>query len=198
MFWGIGSQRDWDAWSTLFPTSSSSYNTSTLPNGTPAAFNWSWSTIQPHHKKSETFTPPPASQQSQFGMTIQTDAHGYSGPIQTSMSEYIYDPIANWVPTLEAMGMKKGDLQAGDTHVVAITPSTLNAKNFTRSNSMAGYINPVGPRSNLVILTGMQATSLVWGTKGSLGAVATGVVSPVFHLVLSICEVLRLGSIFPA
>jgi hypothetical protein len=169
MFWGIGSQSDWDAWSTLFP---------------------SWSTVQPYHKKSETFTPPPADQQTQFGMTIQTDAHGYSGPIQTSMSEYIYDPIANWVPTLQAVGMKKGDLQAGDTHVVAMSPSTLNAKNFTRSNSMAGYINPVGPRSNLVILTGMQATSLVWGTKSSSGAVATGVVSVVFDLPSLIYEIL--------
>ncbi|KAG8734908.1 hypothetical protein FRC10_011222 [Ceratobasidium sp. 414] len=175
MFWGIGAQRDWDAWSTLFPTTSASYNTSTLPNGTPAAFNWSWSTVQAYHKKSETFTPPPAAQQTEFGMTIQQDAHGYSGPIQTTMSEYIYDPIANWVPTLVAAGMKKGDLQAGDTHVVAITPSTLNAKNFTRSNSMAGYINPLGPRSNLVILTGMQATTLTWGTTGASGAVATGV-----------------------
>ncbi|KDN45819.1 hypothetical protein RSAG8_04652, partial [Rhizoctonia solani AG-8 WAC10335] len=175
MFWGIGGQRDWDAWATLFPASSSSYNTSTLANGTPSSFNWSWSTIQKYHKKSENFTAPPADQQTQFGMVIDKDAHGYGGPIQTSMSEYIYDGIANWVPTLVALGMSKGDLASGDTHIVAITPSTLNAHNFTRSNSMAGYINPVGPRSNLVILTGMQATSLVWGDKGSSGAVATGV-----------------------
>ncbi|CAE7146931.1 unnamed protein product [Rhizoctonia solani] len=175
MFWGIGSQRDWDAWATLFPTSSSSYNTSTLANGTPASFNWSWSTIQKYHKKSENFTAPPADQQTEFGMVIDKDAHGYSGAIQTTMSQYIYDGIANWVPTLVALGMSKGDLATGDTHVVAITPSTLNAHNFTRSNSMAGYINPVGPKSNLVILTGVQATSLVWGNKGNSGAVATGV-----------------------
>ncbi|CAE6496195.1 unnamed protein product [Rhizoctonia solani] len=175
MFWGIGGQRDWDAWATLFPTSSSSYNTSTLANGTPASFNWSWSTIQKYHKKSENFTAPPADQQTQFGMVIDADAHGYSGAIQTTMSEYIYDGIANWVPSLVALGMTKGDLASGDTHIVAITPSTLNAHNMSRSNSMAGYINPVGPRSNLVILTGMQATSLVWGNKGSSGAVATGV-----------------------
>lgn len=175
MFWGIGSQRDWDAWPTLFPTTSSSYNTSTLPNGTPAGFKWDWSTIQAYHKKSETFTAPPTDQQSEFGMTIQQDAHGYSGPIQTTMSQFIYDPIANWVPTLVAAGMKKGDLAAGDTHVATITPSTINAKNFTRSNSMAGYINPLPPRSNLVILTGMQATTLTWGASGSQGVVATGV-----------------------
>ena len=93
------------------------------------------------------------------------------------MSEYIYDPITNWVPTLVNVGMKKGDLASGDTNVATITPSTLNPTNYTRSNSLAGYITPVGPRSNLVILTGMQATSLVWGSKGSSGAVATGVVS---------------------
>ncbi|CUA68292.1 Versicolorin B synthase [Rhizoctonia solani] len=175
MFWGIGAARDWDAWSTLFPTSSASYNSSKLPNGTPASFPWNWSTIQRYHQKSETFHAPPADQQTKYGMTIDDSAHGTSGPIQTTMSEYIYDPIANWVPTLVNVGMKKGDLASGDTNVAAITPSTLNPTNFTRSNSLAGYITPVGPRKNLMILTGMQATSLVWGTKGSSGAVATGV-----------------------
>ncbi|CAE6529749.1 unnamed protein product [Rhizoctonia solani] len=175
MFWGIGSARDWDAWSTLFPTSSASYNTSKLANGTPASFPWSWSTIQHYHKKSETFHAPSADQQTKFGMTIDADAHGNSGPIQTTMSEYIYDPIVNWVPTLVNVGMKKGDLASGDTNVATITPSTLNPTNYTRSNSLAGYITPVGPRSNLVILTGMQATGLVWGSKTSIGAVATGV-----------------------
>ncbi|CAE6440712.1 unnamed protein product [Rhizoctonia solani] len=175
MFWGIGAARDWDAWSTLFPTSSPSYNSSKLPNGTPGSFTWSWSTIQHYFKKSETFHAPPAEQQTKFGMTIDTGAHGTSGPIQTTMSQFIYDPISNWVPTLVNVGMKKGDLASGNTNVATITPSTLNPSNFTRSNSLAGYITPVGPRNNLVILTGMQATGLVWGSKTSGGAVATGV-----------------------
>ncbi|KAF8745195.1 GMC oxidoreductase family, partial [Rhizoctonia solani] len=175
MFWGIGSAHDWDAWSTLFPTSSPSYNTSKLPNGTPASFPWTWTQIQHYHKKSETFHAPPAEQQSKYGMTIDADAHGTSGPIQTTMSEFIYDPVSNWVPTLVNVGMKKGDLASGDTNVATITPSTLNPSNFTRSNSLAGYITPVGPRSNLVILTGVQATGLVWGSKKNGGAVATGV-----------------------
>ncbi|KAF8711925.1 GMC oxidoreductase family, partial [Rhizoctonia solani] len=175
MFWGIGSAHDWDAWSTLFPTSSPSYNSSKLPNGTPASFPWSWTQIQHYHKKSETFHAPPAEQQSKYGMTIDADAHGTSGPIQTTMSEFIYDPVSNWVPTLVNVGMKKGDLASGDTNVATITPSTLNPSNFTRSNSLAGYITPVGPRSNLVILTGVQATGLVWGSKKNGGAVATGV-----------------------
>ncbi|QRW24890.1 GMC oxidoreductase [Rhizoctonia solani] len=175
MFWGIGSAHDWDAWSTLFPTSSPSYNSSKLPNGTPASFPWTWTQIQHYHKKSETFHAPPAEQQSKYGMMIDADAHGTSGPIQTTMSEFIYDPVSNWVPTLVNVGMKKGDLASGDTNVATITPSTLNPSNFTRSNSLAGYITPVGPRSNLVILTGVQATGLVWGSKKNGGAVATGV-----------------------
>ncbi|EUC61195.1 GMC oxidoreductase [Rhizoctonia solani AG-3 Rhs1AP] len=175
MFWGLGAARDWDAWSTLFPTSSASYNSSKLPNGTPASFPWNWSTIQSYHKKSETFHAPPADQQTKFGMTIDASVHGTSGPIQTTMSEYIYDPVSNWVSTLVNVGMKKGDLASGDTNVATISPSTLNPTNYTRSNSLAGYITPVGPRKDLVILTGMQATGLVWGTKSSRGAVATAV-----------------------
>ncbi|CAE6447012.1 unnamed protein product [Rhizoctonia solani] len=155
MFWGLGAAHDWDAWSTLFPTSSPYYNSSKLPNGTPASFPWNWSTIQFYHKKSETFHAPPADQQTKFGMTIDASAHGTSGPIQTTMSHL------------------RPDFQLGA--YAPISPSTLNPTNYTRSNSLAGYITPVGPRKNLVILTGMQATSLMWGTKSSSGAVATGV-----------------------
>jgi hypothetical protein len=58
-----------------------------------------------------------------------------------------------------------------------ITPSTLNMHNQTRSDSKAGYIDPLPPRSNLVILTGQQVTQVIFNgsTDASGNVIASGV-----------------------
>ena len=60
---------------------------------------------------------------------------------------------------------------------VTITPSTINPVNGSRSDAMAGYINPLPPRRNLVILTGQQVTQVVFNgsTDASGNAIASGV-----------------------
>ena len=59
----------------------------------------------------------------------------------------------------------------------AITPSTINAKNQTRSDSRAAYIDPLPPRDNLVILTGMQVTQILFSDQDDSNGnkVASGV-----------------------
>jgi choline dehydrogenase len=58
-----------------------------------------------------------------------------------------------------------------------ITPSTINSHNQTRSDSKAGYIDPMPPRSNLVILTGQQVTQVIFNgsTDASGNIIASGV-----------------------
>ncbi len=58
-----------------------------------------------------------------------------------------------------------------------ITPSTLNMRNQTRSDSKAGYIDPLPPRSNLVILTGQQVTQVLFNgsTDASGNVIASGI-----------------------
>lgn len=60
---------------------------------------------------------------------------------------------------------------------MTLTPSTLNAINQTRSDSKAGYIDPLPPRSNLVILTGQQVTQVIFNgsTDASGNIIASGV-----------------------
>jgi choline dehydrogenase len=60
---------------------------------------------------------------------------------------------------------------------VTISPLTLNPSNQTRSDSKAGYIDPLPPRSNLVILTGYQVTGITFnGTTDANGnVVASGI-----------------------
>lgn len=109
-------------------------------------------------------------------MVFEGSAHGSTGPIQTGLCEYIFDAVANWIPAWITLGIPAKDLWAGSTRGVMITPSTINPINQTRSDSKAGYIDPLPPRSNLVILTGQQVTSVIFnGSTVDGNVVASGV-----------------------
>jgi hypothetical protein len=51
----------------------------------------------------------------------------------------------------QALGFKAVDGHSGRNHGVSITPMTINPSNQTRSDSKAGYIDPLPPRSNLFV-----------------------------------------------
>jgi choline dehydrogenase len=126
--------------------------------------------------QAETFTAPNASQQAKFGMVIDESAHGSTGPVQTGMSEYIFDAVANWIPAWVSLGLPAKDLWTGSTRGASITPSIINVVNQTRSDSKAAYIDPLPPRSNLVILTGQQVTSVIFnGSTVDGNVVASGI-----------------------
>jgi hypothetical protein len=127
--------------------------------------------------KAETFNAPNSTQTSKFQIPYDLSAHGDSGPIQAGFSEYIYDAVANWVPAWVNLGFTAKDLGAGSTRGVTITTSTINPSNQTRSDSKAGYIDPLPPRSNLVILTGQQVTGVLF--NGSVDASGNKIASGV-------------------
>lgn len=110
-------------------------------------------------------------------MVVNTSAHGDSGPIQIGFSEYIFDEVAKWIPAWQTLGLSGKDLAGGSTHGAMISTSTINMQNQTRSDSKAGYIDPLPPRSNLVILTNQQVTSVIFNgsTDASGNIIASGV-----------------------
>ena len=110
-------------------------------------------------------------------MDLNTSAHGSGGPIQSGFSEYIFDGVKNWIPAWAALGFNNVDHWGGEVRGAMISPSTLNMRNQTRSDSYAGYIQPLAPRSNLVILTGQQVTSVIFNssTDASGNKYASGV-----------------------
>lgn len=60
---------------------------------------------------------------------------------------------------------------------VTINPSTINPTNGSRSDSKAGYLDPMGPRQNLVVLTRQQVTQVIFNgsTDASGNIIASGV-----------------------
>lgn len=162
MFWGRGCQEDYDAWATL------------NPNGNQT---WNWDEVNKYIMKAENFSSPKQENIDTFHMPVDPSFHGQDGPIHATMSEWIYPAVANWVPSWQSLGFDAKDLNGGNVRGVMICPSTLNIANQTRSDSKAGYIDTLPPRSNLMILTGQQVTQVNFnGTKdGNGNIIASGV-----------------------
>ncbi|KAL7413404.1 GMC oxidoreductase-domain-containing protein [Mrakia frigida] len=160
LFWTKPSEAEYDAWATLNPDGEET---------------WNWSEMDKYTQKAETYNAPTAEHISSFGIIADASAHGSSGPIQSGYPAYLYSVMENWIPTWTALGFTARDLHGGNTHGVNISPSTIRTSNQTRSDSKAGYITPLPPRSNLVILTGYQVTKVNFNSTTSGAAVAGGV-----------------------
>jgi choline dehydrogenase-like flavoprotein len=161
MFWGRGSEDDYNAWATLNPGTNQT---------------WGWDEMDKYIKKAENFGAPPQATQDEFSMPIDTNAHGHDGPIHVAMSEFIYPAVANWIPAWEELGFTALDLAAGSVHGAMIVPSTMFVSNHSRCDSKAGYIDSIAPRSNLLILTGQQVTKVNFnGTDSNNAHMASGV-----------------------
>ncbi|WWC72758.1 uncharacterized protein I206_106722 [Kwoniella pini CBS 10737] len=155
MFWGRPSVPEFDAWETLNPN---------------ADETWDWDEVNKYIKKSENYTAPSADVKSKFSMESDPSLHGSGGPIQIGHTEYIFDEVAKWIPAWITLGFKSIDNAAGISRGAWLSTSTINVKNQTRSDSKAGYIDPLPPRSNLFILTGQQVTEIIFnGTSDANG-----------------------------
>ncbi|WWC92503.1 uncharacterized protein L201_007462 [Kwoniella dendrophila CBS 6074] len=161
MFWGRPSEPEFDAWATLNPN---------------AAETWNWEEVNKYIKKAENYSPPSEDVKTKFGMTSDPSLHGQSGMIHVGHTNYIFDEVAKWIPAWITLGFKSIDNAAGISRGAWLSTSTINVSNQTRSDSKAGYIDPLPPRSNLVILTGQQVTQVLFnGTKDANGnIVASG------------------------
>ncbi|KAF7299908.1 Choline dehydrogenase [Mycena chlorophos] len=161
-FWCRGSSGEYDAWNTL-------------QNGAEGAEDWGWNAMQTAIKKSETFTPMDDANAATFDVLHDSSAHGNDGPIQSSFSSYQFSHLATWIPTMMSMGLPQLLDPANGTNVgVSFTPSIINPKNGSRSDSNYGYIAPYSG-TNLVILTGYQVLKINWNETTNGAAVAGGV-----------------------
>nr|QFZ88923.1 glucose oxidase [Basidioascus sp.] len=162
LFWCRASQAEYNSWDTLNPGSS---------------IHWGWDEMQKYMKRSETLTPPPQNDSDYFHISYDINDHGTDGPIQAGWPWYFYDAVKDWIPAWEELGLPiPTDGASGNNRGAVITPSTLNTVNMSRSDPKAGYIDPMPPRDNLVVLTNHQVTKILWKTdRDGNNVVADGV-----------------------
>lgn len=133
MLWSRGGRADYDDWVSL---------------GNPG---WSWDDLLPYFKKSETYTPVSSEQLSE-AFSINTDAslHGFSGPVNVSHPQYLWNTSKNFFAGLKELGIPTAyDTADGVTAGASFLPLDLDPVTQTRCTARRAYLDPVVARPNL-------------------------------------------------
>ncbi|KAJ7493611.1 alcohol oxidase [Mycena latifolia] len=157
MIWQRGAREEYDLWSTSFG------------NG---AENWTFAGMLPYFKKVETWSPPPASP-TIFPLNSSdiAAAHGTNGPLKISYNNYLTDVDGPSVQAAHVLGVPlNSNPDLGNR--AGFSPVARNVDQATGLRRYAGnsYYKPNAQRQNLVLLTGAQATKILFGkTKAATG-----------------------------
>lgn len=149
---------------------------------------WNFKSLFGYMKKAEYYHLP-NSEQISFGATVNPEVHGFEGNVNAGFPQPYEATVAaqNFVAAARAAipGLAKNhDVASGTPNGAArfqysIKPgnkSIITPNGNTRSSSANAYIYPLlQQKPNLVILTGHQATRLVWGEGSQPLSQASGV-----------------------
>ncbi|KAK8068316.1 Choline dehydrogenase protein [Apiospora saccharicola] len=141
-----GSRADYDAWEAL---------------GNPG---WGREGLLPYFRKSSTLTPPSAETAAAWNMSWDDGVYG-QGPVHTHIPDFQYpDRAAFWDVYRQEPGLQlAGDSNAGYGPGAYWAPSTIDARDMTRSTARKAYYDPVNrTRSNLHLLTGQTAQEILF------------------------------------
>ncbi|CDW94017.1 hypothetical protein [Sporisorium scitamineum] len=124
---------------------------------------WGWHNLRDAMKKSTNFSPNTI-QQLDSSIHNQTDFVGDNGPVSLTYPGVSYQPVADWVPTLAAIGISHANSPYdGENQGAFIATSTINGKSWDRSFSRNAYIDPIAnKRKNLVVLPNQTVTRIIW------------------------------------
>ncbi|KAF8158651.1 GMC oxidoreductase [Mycena galopus ATCC 62051] len=123
---------------------------------------WTGENLFKYMRKAETFTPPDPAFAAANNLTFILRAHGTTGPLHDSFSRFICDAQKPWLTALETLGVHHiKDPLAGEDVGGFMAPSTIDGVSVTRSYAATAYYVPVSNRSNLVVLTGAEATRII-------------------------------------
>lgn len=126
---------------------------------------WGWHSLRDAMKKSTNFSPNTI-KQLDSSIRNQTEFVGDKGPISITYPGVSYQPVANWVPTLAAIGLSHANSPYdGENQGAFIATCTMDAKHWQRSFSRNAYIDPIAnKRKNLVVLPKQTVTRIIWDT----------------------------------
>ncbi|GAB7355295.1 hypothetical protein MBLNU459_g5833t1 [Dothideomycetes sp. NU459] len=148
MLFDRGSKGDYDRWEQLGST------------------GWNWNNLLPSFKKSEKFTPPNATQVAQYHITYDAQAHGTTGYVQSSFSNYIWPAISHFVAGVKELGIKTPHDGANGEAIGGFwVTHSQNPVLGDRSSSRIAYYNSAQQRKNLHLLTSTRVTKILTSKK---------------------------------
>ncbi|KII87002.1 hypothetical protein PLICRDRAFT_43712 [Plicaturopsis crispa FD-325 SS-3] len=162
MTYGRASSPEYDAWATL---------------GSP---DWNWNNLLPYFKKSETVVPGESGVFPGTTGAPGTDSQyqGKSGPIKVGYntdSTFLSGVLAPYVESFtNVSSFANPDPDSGNATGISQSPRSVDPATNQRTYSASAFFAPNQKRSNLLVLTGAQATKIVLANvSGSVKA--TGV-----------------------
>ncbi|PWN48865.1 hypothetical protein IE53DRAFT_388931 [Violaceomyces palustris] len=97
-----------------------------------------------------------------------TEIMGDSGPVCVTYPGVSYQPVLDWVPSLEEVGIHAARAPYdGENQGAFIAASTIDRATWTRSFSRNAYLDPIADkRSNLVVIPNQTATRIIFSEDG--------------------------------
>ncbi|KAK3370445.1 hypothetical protein B0H63DRAFT_440840 [Podospora didyma] len=160
MGYNRGSKADYNGWEAL---------------GNPG---WGWNGLFQYFVKSTTFTPPSPESAKQWNITWDSSAYG-SGPLHLHTPSFQYPDIATFWDAIRSevpnIGPPSGSSLGAGTGAYWF-PSSIDARDMTRSTARKAYYDPVNvTRTNLHLLTGQTAVEILFAPGGGRSLRANGV-----------------------
>ncbi|KAK1232535.1 hypothetical protein PQX77_004328 [Marasmius sp. AFHP31] len=138
------------------------------------ASRWNWDSLYAAMKKSESFTPPNNDLRAIAKPQWDESSHGTDGPIHTSYPPFAFTQSGQFLDAMNNIGIwNNPDSMSGKNWGAWTTGTFINPSNWTRSYSRTGYIDPLGQRTNLNIITNSTATRILFASESD--STATGV-----------------------
>ncbi|KAK6978211.1 GMC oxidoreductase [Favolaschia claudopus] len=152
---------------------SSTINFMALGRGHEAEYNvfeslgspgWNFKDFLKYFRKSETFAPT-EEEISRLQIDFNEATHGKSGPLHRTAPRWITDLQKPFIEAMQTLGVKYNrDASSGDNTGMWISSHSIDT-NGARCSSATAYYEPNKSTPNLVVITGAQATRIVFNDE---------------------------------
>jgi choline dehydrogenase-like flavoprotein len=125
---------------------------------------WSWQSLMPYYKKSESFQEPTDAQVIS-GASYDPDIHGTSGPLAVGWTENMLGEkvVSSINQTFGTLGLPfNNEPNAGSMRGFTVFPKTVDRANNVREDAGRAYYWPISKRPNLDIFFNAFVEKMIW------------------------------------
>ncbi|KAG1847326.1 alcohol oxidase [Suillus subalutaceus] len=136
---------------------------------------WNWNAISDAIKSAEAWSPPTRHAKAHNADNVAKN-HGRYGYVKTTAYSYYYDLVLPFFETMNQLGVVTNQSEAsGDIIGIWTYTASIDPQTNTRSYSTNAYYDRVSNRPNIVVLTGAQASRVIFRQTSSSDLQATAV-----------------------